>query len=522
MPLRQPHPGTLTAAEVDAFRSVVRRPRDRAAVSLMLDAGLRASEVVGLTLDGIDWKDQVLRFTGKGGRAAEIPISARLRDALERAIQTRPATADHPYFMYDLRNPAKSVSRFALLKMVKRHAKKAGIEKRVFCHLLRHTFGTNVFRETGDLGRTQVAMRHTKIQTTTIYMHLTPEDQRDTFEGIDTRPWLFRWWSRMKPAMIPDALRPRQAPLIIGETIGRGDEIAQLRQCLRQRMHVVLVGDRGVGRRHLLHQAAGEIAERGVRVDSSLRERIEPYGVEDCEEQNASGQELSNPNMTVLHIEAFSPARECLVELCRTLVKLGHIHVMPEGRSDKAFLEALRKLGRDRPIALIIDALNDITKKERQNLHKLAEVWTIATSIDRREAGKLGLIFFGHYKRIEVEPFDKTTAVLFTRQMLGHVRVPDEKAYLNHVFAQSGGNPQAIIELVEATRKTGETAPTHAAVQRVLPAVVFMAMFAMAGFMARSSATALSEPVLRLYAICFVVLVLILMTFDKALTMKAR
>ena len=501
---RRPHPGTLTAAEVDAFRSVVRRPRDRAAVSLMLDAGLRASEVVGLTLDGIDWKDQVLRFTGKGGKAAEIPINARLRDDLERAIKTRPASADHPYFMYDLRNPSKPVTRFALLKMVKGHARKAGIDKRVFCHLLRHTFGTNVFRETRDLGRTQTAMRHTKLQTTTIYMHLTPEDQRPTFEGIDTRPWLLRWWSRLKPAVIPDALRPRQAPLMIGETIGRGDELTRLRQCLRRRMHAVLVGDRGVGRRHLLRQLAKEIAECGVRI------------------ADLEAQEAGSGDMVVLHIEAFSPARECLVELCRMLAKTGHIHVMPEGRSDKAFLEALRKVGRERPVALIIDALNDITKKERQNLHKLAEAWTIATSIDRREAGKLGLIFFGRYQRIEVEPFDKATAITFTRRMLGHVRLPDERAYLNHVYAQSGGNPQAILELVDATRKTGETAPTHAAVQRVLPAAVFLAAFAMAGFMARSSATALSEPVLRLYAICFVVLVILLMTFDKALTMKAR
>ena len=90
---RLAHPGALTPAETDAFRSVVSRPRDLVAVSLMLDAGLRASEVVGLRLEDIDWGTQTLRFVGKGGKPAELPISSRLREEIERAIAARPPQA---------------------------------------------------------------------------------------------------------------------------------------------------------------------------------------------------------------------------------------------------------------------------------------------------------------------------------------------------------------------------------------------------------------------------------------------
>jgi hypothetical protein len=226
--------------------------------------------------------------------------------------------------------------------------------------------------------------------------------------------------------------------------------------------------------------------------------------------------------MEVVHLEAFSPARECLVTLCNELKSRGLIEQVPTGRSDTAFLEALRRVGRARAMILIIDAITDIARKERQNLRRLAETWTIVTSIDRQQAARLGVIFFGHYQRIDIEPFDKATAMTFARKAMGGMRVPDERAYLNHVYAQSQGNAQAILELIDATRKTGEETPTHAAVQRVLPAAVFLAAFAMIGFMVRYSASTMSEPTLRVYAILFIVAMAGLVVVDKVLCARAR
>lgn len=500
---RRAHPGALTPAETDAFRSVVHRPRDRVAVSLMLDAGLRASEVVGLRLEDIDWGTQTLRFTGKGGKAAELPISSRLRDEIERAMAARPPQATHPFLLHDLRDPGKSISRFGLLKMVKVYGRKAGLTKRLFCHLLRHTFGTAVFRETGDLGRTQSVMRHSKIATTTVYMHLTADDQRPALEGIDRRPRLLRWWSRLRPLVVPDGLRPRSAPLFIGETVGRQEELARLRRGVRQRMHTVLVGERGVGRRHLLRVAWEE-------------------GSAGAEGQGNGAKQLAHASPLHFRLEMFSPARECLVRLCEMLKARGFIADMPVGRSDTVFIDAIRRVGREQPVTLFIDSITDLTRKERQNLRKVAETWTVVTTLDRRQIATLGLVFFGHYQRIDVEAFDRETGLAFARRVMGNLCLPDERAYLNHVYAQSQGNAQAIIEMVDATRKTGDRTPMHAGVQGVLPASVFLALFAMVGVMARYSAATLSEPALRLYAILFVVLVAALMTVDKVLGMRAR
>ena len=529
---RLAHPGALTPAETDAFRSVVSRPRDLVAVSLMLDAGLRASEVVGLRLEDIDWGTQTLRFVGKGGKSAELPISSRLRDEVERAIQARPPQATHPYLLYDLRDPGKPISRFALLKMVKGYGRKAGLTKRLFCHLLRHTFGTNVFRETGDLGRTQAVMRHTKIATTTVYMHLTAEDQRPTLEGIDRRPWLWRWWSRLRPLVVPDGLRPRSAPLLIGETVGRHEELTRLRKGIRQGMHTVLVGERGVGRRHLLRVGMADLtpgpspARRGEQGGAVPRgkegDSAVPRGEQEGDGAEPRGAQGESETRPYLHLEAFSPARECLVRLCERLKAMGYLESVPVGRSDTVFIEAIRRVGREQPMTLFIDSISDLTKKERQNLRKVAETWTVVTTLDRRQIGTLGLVFFGHYQRIDVEPFDRATGLVFARRAMGTLRIADERAYLTHVYAQAQGNAQAMLELIDATRKTGDRTPLHAGVQRVLPASVFLALFAMVGVMARYSAATLSEPALRLYAIAFVLTVAALVTVDKVLSAKAR
>ena len=73
--------------------------------------------------------------------------------------------------------PGKSVSTNYVRQLVKRLAEKAGIEKNVSPHTLRHTFATRLLRATGNLELTRKALRHARIQTTAkIYSHLVEED----------------------------------------------------------------------------------------------------------------------------------------------------------------------------------------------------------------------------------------------------------------------------------------------------------------------------------------------------------
>lgn len=474
-------PKVLAPAEVEAFRSVVKRGRDRAGMSLMLDAGLRASEVVNLRLQDIDWNRQVLRFVGKGRKEAELPISNRLRDELEKAIKERSPKANHDYLLYNLRHPEQPISRFALLKLVRKYGRRAGIGRKVFCHLLRHTFGTAMYREVKDLGRVQKAMRHSSPTTTTIYMHLNAEDQRADFEAIDKRPLWRRWWSRLKPK--GEFWQVRAHPFYIGQTIGREKEITQLRKNLANRMSTVLSGERGTGKSHLLRQLTGE---------------------------------------RIYRLEDMKPIRECVAGLCEQLHADGLLAEIPHSRGSSVFVRALQEAGKRERLTLVIDSITDSTKPEGALLQKLVESWVIFTAIDRRQKDKIRHIFFGKADIIEVECFDRATAFAFAETAMADLYVADTDAYLNHLYIHSQGNPQAILEMIETTRKKGDLSPSHVGTDRVLPAYPFLMAVLTMAFVVRSIFTTASEPMWKIYTGIFIGVLVMLITVDKILKDKAK
>lgn len=476
-------PKILTRTESDAFRSVIGKVRDRVAIALMLDGGLRVSEATELKLQNIIWEERLLRFEGKGGTEAEVPISNRLRDELERALKARPPQATHAFVLWNIKNPSQSISRFALNKMIRVYKQKAGIQKRVHPHMLRHTFGTELYRATGDLGKVQKALRHDDPQTTTIYVHLVADYLREDFEAIDRRPWIIRFFSRLKPHVIPELLKPKPKPFYIGETIGREKEITQLRKNLRAGMNTAIIGDRGTGRKYLLKQLEGD----GIYLTDTI-----------------------------------TPPKENLVSLCEKLMEDGLIEEMPKGRSTTPFIDAVREIGKSGKYTLVISSLNDIGRNEMRVLRKIAQHWTIFSSIDRNQKPKLDQLFFGNYEAIELENLDKKETFELARKAAADINIPDMKAFLNHIYTQSQGNPQAIIEIIEKTKKTGNLSPEHSGMQKVLPATPFLSLFVMAVVLSRYSASALSKPSLKIYAIVILLGLAPLIILDKILNQKAK
>lgn len=476
-------PKILTSAESEAFRSVIANPRDGGGVSLMLDGGLRVSDVAKLKLQSLIWNERILRFITKGDREAEIPISNRLRDELEKLIRARPPEATHEFVLWDLKNPSKPISRYALYKMVRRYGVKAGIQKRVHPHMLRHTYATELYKSTRDPLLVKQALIHKNLNTVPIYAELSTDDLRNDFESIDRRPLLMKWWSRLKPKVIPELLKPKPRPFYIGETIGREKQITHLRKNFRDRVNTILVGDRGTGKRHLLSQVDGE---------------------------------------GIYRIDSFTPVRESLVKLCEKLVKDSLLEEMPKGRSATPFAEALKEAGKTAKLTLVISSLNDITRNEIRHLRAVAENWTIFGSVEGNQKEKLGKIFFGKYSAIELENFDKATAEMFTRKLVSDVNVPDMKAYLNHAYSQTRGNPQAILELTEATIRTGNIYPEHSGMQKVLSATPFLSMFLMAIIASRYSAAAISRPDWKIFATILMLGIIPFLILDRILKQKNK
>ncbi len=139
------------------------------------DAGLRRSEALGggqyegLRSRDIDLKFGVIYVRGKGDKERIVPITTnRLRTALEETIKT----VKKDDFLCV--NPKTGKPWYSIRKALTRAAENAGINRRVYHHLLRHNFGTHATAAGINLRSVQEMMGHSTIKTTEIYTHMAP------------------------------------------------------------------------------------------------------------------------------------------------------------------------------------------------------------------------------------------------------------------------------------------------------------------------------------------------------------
>ncbi len=145
--------------------------RDRAMLELVYSSGLRASEICGLTLQQVDLEHGFVRVFGKGSKERVVPLGGKARDAVQaylgsgRPRLVKPKTGSELF----ITERGKAMSRKTLWVMVKTAAARAGIEKSVKPHLLRHSFATHLLGGGADLRAIQEMLGHASIGTTQIY-----------------------------------------------------------------------------------------------------------------------------------------------------------------------------------------------------------------------------------------------------------------------------------------------------------------------------------------------------------------
>ncbi|MBN1557633.1 MAG: site-specific tyrosine recombinase XerD [Lentisphaerae bacterium] len=174
-------PGWLSLREVERLLAAPAGDgrlavRDRAVLELMYASGLRVSEAADLRLNDIHFEDGYLRARGKGQRVRVVPFGSRAAGALRRYVEEarpaflrpgRPASAS-----LFLTYRGKPFSRQGLWKLVKGYARRAGIEKPVSPHTLRHSFASHLLANGAPLRVIQEMLGHADIATTQIYTHV--------------------------------------------------------------------------------------------------------------------------------------------------------------------------------------------------------------------------------------------------------------------------------------------------------------------------------------------------------------
>ncbi|MFP4137405.1 MAG: site-specific tyrosine recombinase XerD [Halomonas sp.] len=172
-------PETLEEAEVERLIAAPDLTtdlglRDRAMLEVLYGAGLRVSELVGLTVEAVNLRQGVVRVRGKGDKDRLVPLGEEAVDWLSRYLRTARAA-----LMQDPSRPAlfpgrgdRPLTRQAFWYRIKHHARVAGIERPLSPHTLRHAFATHLLNHGANLRVVQLLLGHSDLSTTQIYTHV--------------------------------------------------------------------------------------------------------------------------------------------------------------------------------------------------------------------------------------------------------------------------------------------------------------------------------------------------------------
>jgi integrase/recombinase XerD len=154
--------------------------RDRALLETLYATGSRASEVVGLRLEDVYLDSAFLKCMGKGRKQRVVPLGkpalAALREYLAEQRAQLVQMADVPWVFVS--RGGRVLTREMLWVIVKKYARRAGLNARVSPHTLRHSFATHLLSGGADLRTVQELLGHANIRTTQIYTHVDRERLR--------------------------------------------------------------------------------------------------------------------------------------------------------------------------------------------------------------------------------------------------------------------------------------------------------------------------------------------------------
>jgi integrase/recombinase XerD len=187
-------PKTLSSADVEAL---LKQPdpatliglRDKAMLELLYATGLRVSELVGLKLNDINLERGFLVVMGKGSKERAVPLGEEavffVQTYLDqgRTVLLKGRDSDHLF----ISSKHQGITRQMFWERIKHYTRRAGIERVVSPHTLRHSFATHLLDNGADLRAVQAMLGHSDISTTQIYTHVSRERLKKIHEKYHPR-----------------------------------------------------------------------------------------------------------------------------------------------------------------------------------------------------------------------------------------------------------------------------------------------------------------------------------------------
>jgi len=151
--------------------------RDKVMLELLYATGLRVSELIGLKFEQVSFRQGFVRVLGKGNKERLVPVGEQALEWLENYMKEARMSilvGRQCDFLFVTKRGG-GMTRQAFWHIIKRYAKKAGINKHLSPHTLRHAFATHLLNHGADLRVVQLLLGHSDLSTTQIYTHIAQE-----------------------------------------------------------------------------------------------------------------------------------------------------------------------------------------------------------------------------------------------------------------------------------------------------------------------------------------------------------
>ena len=174
-------PDILTVEEMRSLIESTQNIKHRLIIKLLYGCGLRVSEIVNLKKQEINFEEDLIKISlakGKKDRFVKIPLS------LKENLQNYTKLNEDDYLFES--NRRGKLNKKTIAKIVQNSAKKAGIKKRVYPHLLRHSFATHLLEQGTDIRVIQKILGHSDIKTTQIYTQISQASIKNVKSPLDS------------------------------------------------------------------------------------------------------------------------------------------------------------------------------------------------------------------------------------------------------------------------------------------------------------------------------------------------
>lgn len=182
-------PDFFSEKEIDALlaanekRTDKLKDRDQALLMLMFASGLRASEVVNLTFNQVDFDNRIMKVSGKGNKDRLVPFTNSAKEAMLNYINDlrKDLLKEDTKYIF-LNSKGNKMTVRGLEYILDEIEAKTGLYGKIHPHMLRHSFATKMLNRGADLRTIQELLGHSSIETTSIYTHVAYENMKETYE----------------------------------------------------------------------------------------------------------------------------------------------------------------------------------------------------------------------------------------------------------------------------------------------------------------------------------------------------